>query len=244
MEKHLELLNYLPHDWQLRPIAGGIRLTAPSRKDANDFLDKRLNPLVATSSSINGAIEISWDGCSRPFRVNRKAQSEPRQPSKKQNPLASPTGSYGSSRISAAAPMEEVLDFIKGKKAEGLIVTVTSMVDDKCLIVNDLQALDRGGGWTGADWIGVDFKNLWRDSFMPRRTNYFSRLIESIEQDGHIPEFHYQIRRPSGALGEYSSNYFLLDDFLGAPARVAVSQVGAWSIVEESPDGSEVVGQK
>jgi hypothetical protein len=114
------------------------------------------------------------------------------------------------------------------------------MLNDKCLTVTDEQAQDRGGNWTAQDWIGIDFKTLWRDSFHVGRTNYYGRLIELVERDRFIPEYEYEIRRPSGSLARYQSTYTLVENFLGAPARIAVSKVGAWSIVEDAPDGSEV----
>jgi hypothetical protein len=57
------------------------------------------------------------------------------------------------------------------------------MGPDKCLLVNDLQALDRGENWTAQDWVGIDFKTLWRDSFQLSRPNYYGDLVLKAEHD-------------------------------------------------------------
>ncbi|HEY9657707.1 MAG TPA: hypothetical protein V6C65_04520 [Allocoleopsis sp.] len=123
---------------------------------------------------------------------------------------------------------EQIIDW----RRQELVVTITSMVNDQCLFVNDLQAPDRGA-WSGQQWHAVNFRMLWRDSFQPGRRNYYQDLIDAVMRDRVLPEFRYQIRRPSGALGEYYSNYFLVEDYLGAPVRIAVSDVGNWEIVED-----------
>ena len=100
--------------------------------------------------------------------------------------------------------------------------------------------MPRGQYLATHDWIGTNFLSLWRDSFQPGRHNYLSELLGHLERDRNIPEFQYQIRRPSGALAEYSSSYYWAEDFLGGgPVRVAVSVSGAWHIVDGAPDGSE-----
>lgn len=156
-----------------------------------------------------------------------------------------PISSYAPSRVRTNAGYEEITDFIRGWRAQNLIVTVTSMVSDRCLMVNDLQILDRNGEqgqtWTIENWTGLDFKTLWKDSFMPGRKNYYGDLVSRVSSEHYIPGFEYAIRRPSGALGFYQTDYHYVENFAGVPVRIAISKPGDWRIVENSPDGSEVV---
>ncbi|MBE9178641.1 hypothetical protein IQ268_08720 [Oculatella sp. LEGE 06141] len=228
-KQKLELNDYLPSNWQVLPTANGVRLVAPNGMDAQFFYEGAREYLKLSAQTL-GSIELLWDGCAQPIKVEGMASAK------------SPSiDSYAPSKISPDANHEAVADFIKGKKAEGLIVTITSMVSDKCLLVNDLQVFDRGGGWTGDDWIGLDFKKLWRDSFQIGKTNYYGQLVQAIERDRGISDFHYHIRRPSGALAEYSSSYHFVENFLEVPVRIAVSKVGDWRVIESATDGSETI---
>lgn len=203
-------------------------------------------------------LKIGWHGCDRayPIPVSQslslldQEQTESRlisaanasnlpEPEDQTPPIIS---SYAPNRIRPEASEEEVDDFIRGKKAEGLIVTITAMKNDKCLKVNDLQAIDRGGGWDAQDWIGIDFKTLWRDSFLRFKPNYYGDLVDRIASERAIEGFYYHIRRPSGALAEYSTDYFFADHFLQGSVRIGVSRVGDWRILEDAADGSETVG--
>lgn len=237
----LEIKEYLPRGWELKPQANGVLIYAPDGELAQEFHVGARKLLERSAKNLQSVIQIAWDGCDRPLKIGRaKSSASNSTPADTHNTQPQRINSYAPDRVSSTASYEEILDFIKGKKAEGLIVTVTGMGSDKCLIVNDLQSLDRGGGWTAQDWIGIDFKTLWRDSFHMGQTNYYGRLIQLVESDRFIPEYLYRIRRPSGALAEYSSTYTLVENFLGRAARIAVSKVGAWRIVEDAPDGSEV----
>lgn len=233
-----ELHEYLPKGWEVTPTKQGLTILSTDIESALDFASGARAHLQRTASNLKGLLEIRWAGCITPIRV--AAQTEAAVPNREVNQTKpSRISSYAPIRVSPTATPDEVSDFIRGKKSEGLIVTITSMVSDKCLSVNDLQVSDRGGGWTGDDWIGLDFKKLWKDSFLLGHINYYGQLVETIERDKSLPEFYYHIRRPSGALAEYSSSYHFIENFLGVPARIAVSVPGDWAIIESAPDGSE-----
>ncbi len=222
----------LPCNWDIKLGCGVVQLVSPNVQEAKYFASGAIGYLEQIAKRLDALVEIvTPEG----MKLASFGQS-----SKPQAPESQPQiSSYGASRIDPTADSEAVLDFVKGKKAEGLIVTVTGMHSDKCLLVNDLQALDRGGGWTAQDWIGLDFKKLWHDSFLLGKTNYYGQLIAAVEGDRYLPNFFYHIRRPSGALAEYSSSYHYVDNFLGAPVRIAVSTPGDWRIIESAPDQSE-----
>lgn len=214
-----------------------LLIAVASMSLADQLLDSADNLAQMALSLQRTRILIDWCGNkAKPFCIPAKAVqlSISNQKPKEPESLKPNISSYGASCIAPEAKYDEVMDFIKGQKADGKVVTVTSMISDKCLLVNDLQVSDRGGGWTADNWIGLDFKNLWRDSFHVGRANYYGELLASLQRDGYIPEFHYQIRRPSDALAEYSSTYHLIDEFMGIPVRIACSVPGEWRIVEAS----------
>lgn len=224
--QHLELSDYLPADWRLYPTCSGVRLIAPSAEDAGLFFEGARRCLQATADHLKSAIELVWDGCHEPLRVEGTAQPQPPQ-----------VNSYGASTIAADASYLEVMDFVAGRQAEGLIVTIMAMQSDKFLFVNGAQVIDRGGN--AETWIGVDAKSLvWSRSLtgtLPGRDrgiNYYARLYELLERDKTIPEFTYCVTRPNGDLHRDVSTYYLLDDYLGVPARIAVSRVGNSELVE------------
>lgn len=130
------------------------------------------------------------------------------------------------------ASREKVWEQVGRWQEQRLVVTITSMVTNQCMFVNEWQMPDRGH-WNGHQWQAINFLALWRDSFQPGRHDYHGDLITTINRDRIIPNFYYHIRRPSGALGAYYSNYLLIEDYLGAPVRVAVSEIGNWEIVED-----------
>jgi hypothetical protein len=214
-------------------------LISPSRDEAVRFYEGSKNQLKAAADRIPANIEIWADTSNRAIRVIRASQSPPSQP-EESAPAQPVVNSYAPSVIRPDAGYEAVMDFIAGKRQEGLICTVTSMNTDRCLQVNDLQVIERGGGWTVEDWVGLNFLHLWRDSFKPGNRNYYGELIQTLLRREPF-DFLYRIRRPSGAMGEYLSRYFLVERFGGVPVRIAVSSPADVRIVEDAPNGSEVV---
>lgn len=224
----IELHQILPHGWQAHPTSDALKLIGPDAKLASLFATGAKTSLQQIANRL-GFDLLVYGSCGS--RVGKfKAARRPQESRQEENHQE--TSSYAPRAIAPTASFDEVLDFIKGKKAEGLVVTVTSMVDDKCLIVNDLQAIDRGGGWTAQDWVGLDFKKLWIDS-LRSGPNFYGDLVERVVRDRRIPNFYYHIRRPSGAKAEYSSTYHYLENFMGAPVRIAVSKQGEWRIIED-----------
>jgi hypothetical protein len=121
---------------------------------------------------------------------------------------------------------------MKEWRSEGLIVTLTDMMTNHCLHVNDLQASDRGGGWKGRDWVGLNFLTLWRDSFTPGQFNYFEQLVSTVQRDKHIPQFEYNLRAPNGDLRKYVSDYYFVQAYLDTPVRICVSRPGNWEVIQ------------
>ncbi len=224
----LELSDYLPADWQMRPTQQGLKLIAPNHEDAGLFFQGAKQYLADSAKYLKAAIEVVWEGCSEPLRVEGpQQQSQPQ------------IDSYGASIIAPGASYQAVMDFIAGKQQEGLIVTVMAMKSDKFLFVNGAQVSNRGGN--AETWIGVDAKQLvWSRSLtgtLPgkdRGINYYARLYELLESDRHIPDWGYFVTRPNGDLYRDVSSYFYLENYLGVAARIAVSRVGDSELVESA----------
>lgn len=233
METQHRLFNFLPPGWGVEfTECGKFALIAPNSDEGHYLANGAKTLLKSTAERIGGIIEIvSPCGCQ--LAKFGKVEAVKSTRSSSNDSPQSEISSQPSSRIAPDATYEAVLDFLKGKNLEGMVTTITTMGTDKCLQVNDLQALDRGGGWTGADWVGIDFKTLWRDSFKVGNPNYYGQLVERVERDHFLPDFEYKIRRPSGALAEYSSTYYYIEDFLGVPVRIAVSRQGDWRLVAD-----------
>ena len=129
------------------------------------------------------------------------------------------------------ASFEEIQEFMGEMRHRGYIVTATDMMTNHCLMVNDLQAPDRGGGWKGKDWIGLNFILLWKDSFQPGNFNYFDYLINTLQRDYYLPDFEYLLRAPNGDLRQYYSYYFYTENYLDTSVRICVSKPGNWETV-------------
>jgi hypothetical protein len=208
-------------------------------------------------------LHLAWEGCKRPLTVLAAhittlilPQASIEQSSESLITTPSDIGSYGASKLSYHASPEAIADFIRGKEKEGYVVTITSLLTFMPLYLNQKQVEDRaarsgrGKRWTGDDWMRQGFMHLWRDSFKGNGAfNYFAQLYQlCTEGSGDYRQFtyDYNIRRPSGALARYQTLYVPIENYLGfadspVPARIGISRVGDWEIIEDAPDSSEVV---
>jgi hypothetical protein len=151
-----------------------------------------------------------------------------------ENTMVNPIDNMTNAEIEriAGAGFLAIHEQMKQWRSEGLIVTVTDMMTNHCLHVNDLQAPDRGGGWKGKDWIGLNFLTLWHDSFAPGQFNYFEQLVTTVQQDKHIPQFEYNLRTPNGDLRRYISDYYFVESYLDTPVRLCVSKPANWVLIQ------------
>lgn len=230
----VQLHEFIPIDWTIKPFADGLRIIAPSKYAATCF-KKGAKKLLREAAGRLGVIEISWDGCSSPIRI-----ASMNQPGNNPRSVAE-TSSYAPARIDPDASFDEIEDFIRGAKAAGKIVTVMSMNDrdpaknDLFLRVNDLQIQHRAGGWTIADWVGTDAKStVWIRSFdgsLPATSlreagwNYYKELVNLLRSgERFIPGFEYLIDRPNQAgLWLDVTDYHFAEDYGGCAVRIAVS---------------------
>lgn len=237
--QNLELSDYLPTDWQLCPTMRGLRLVAPNGEDAKLFFAGAEKFLKQSASHLKATIELFWEGCAEPLRVEGAMPLEQPQ-----------VNSYGASRLSVDASYEAIEDFIRGQRAAGKIVTVMSMNDrnpaknDLFLAVNDLQIQHRAGGWKMNDWIGTNAKStVWVRSFdgtLPKVNsreaghNYYQELIRRIKAGEHFIEgFEYLIDRPNNAgLWLDVTDYHFAANYGGTAIRIAVSAPQHSTLIE------------
>lgn len=180
-------------------------------------------------------VEIIYSVSRYPISIAAKAMSE--QSSPPEQPDSRSTVDLGGLGLGSTylrdGSYQQVEEFMTEMRRRGYIVTVTDMLTNHCLKVNDLQAPDRGGGWKGKDWIGLNFLRLWRDSFEPGQFNYFDQLTKDLlPHDWYIPSWEYLLRAPNGDLRRYWSSYLFVNDYLDVPVRICVSQPKNWELVQ------------
>ncbi len=104
-------------------------------------------------------------------------------------------------------------------------ITITGMLDDRCLHVNSQMNVQQTSIYPW-QWIGIDFKLLWRDSWQQRE-----QLLDLLRRDGYVMDFTYDLRRPDGRMGRYTKDYYLIEDFLETSVRLSVSK--EWELLPE-----------
>lgn len=72
----LELRNYLPCGWVVKPTASGLHLLAPSQQSAEQFLELSITELIWSANRLSTSIEIAWKGCKTPLRVSPRMAVE------------------------------------------------------------------------------------------------------------------------------------------------------------------------
>jgi len=222
---------YLRQCQQVSVVDGQVVLIAPSFSLAEQLRENTVAVARWVRSQNWTKALVFWENCIRPYEFDAclGGNDEPTEA----NGEMMPPNSSGILVPPGDSNYQRVTEFMQQKRSEGLIVTITSMLDDRCLHVNDLQAPDRGV-WQSHHWIGLNFRLLWRDSFTPGQTNYYQRLIDTVCRDKTIREFEYELRRPSGALARYYSDYYYFENYLDTPVRVCVSQPGNWEIISSA----------
>lgn len=252
----IELMQLLPPGFEVGFSAGAIAIIAPEICAATRLVRGMSRSLAGVGDRLGTDFVVTAKDSDYRHTITRANSQKPEE-----NPLGvsaerAQLGSYGASRLRYRATPEEVEDFLLDQKFQGRVVTVTSLLDFKPLYMNANQIKDRAASskgatrWTGSDWQKNGFLPLWRDSFQPGHKNYFQELYELTAPGCAMGEYvdhnvTYRIRRPSGALGEYGTRYIALRNFQGfeddpVPARIGISLVGDWRIVEAAPDGSEM----
>ena len=162
--------------------------------------------------------EIFWDNCTEPLRI-----------------LASMANAEDAEmlyrQLNPDATFKQVSDFLAQKQDDGLIVCVTSMIDDTCLLVNEVQ--HKGCVLQPWEWIGTNFKKYWRNSMED-----YDRLMELLRRDKFVPDYQYRMIPVNGGMAAYESTFSLVEDFLGTPVRIRVAKVNSMQILQMARERS------
>lgn len=113
------------------------------------------------------------------------------------------------------ASYQAVLELLASSNA---LVTVTHNETDQCLLINE-----QGGGdrliWQPHRYLGLNCRAMWRDSM-----DQYEALKRELRQNTKIENFTYRLRRVDDSLAEFTKDYYLVENFLGTPVRVAISR--------------------
>jgi len=133
-------------------------------------------------------------------------------PTVTENNLRSPTELAAFFRT---ATYEKVLDFLAKEQSP---ICITSMLTDQCLMMNNKFSPERII-WTPSQYIGLNFKYFW-DSL-----DEYQRLIAILKSDGFVSDFTYKWRRVDwSSIDECKKDFYLIENFLGEPARISISK--------------------
>jgi hypothetical protein len=190
---------------------------------------------LAISGTIEGLVgaKIYWKNCNAPYRLNfaRILHAQNSHLSNK-NMITRLTKSHPNL---IEADYEEICDYLKLWRSQGKIVTITSMISNRCLHVNDRVTAERGVLFLPSLWIGVNFMDLWRDSMSD-----YQQLIDrlnSSDSGGFIPGYEYNILRVDGSFARYHKDYYLVRDYLSEPCRISVANSADWELLRNAPTG-------
>ena len=123
-----------------------------------------------------------------------------------------------------------VLDFIKQKTDEGKLIEIASQLTNQCLHINNLLTPERGI-WKPAKFVGYNYSQAWDTTRTGQLNDDYHQLRNLLSRDGYIPDFEFRNRRVDGSIGRYQKTYYLIEDFLGEPARLSVADPDAWELV-------------
>jgi hypothetical protein len=127
-----------------------------------------------------------------------------------------------------------VLEFMKEKISEGLIVIITSQIDNRCRFTSKSLKPERAF-WTPEQFVNYDYLKSWDIDRIGRPSQEYERMRELLDRDAFIPGYKYRLRRPDpdGSLCEYSTDYYhVADGWGGEPIRIGVSHPNDWRLLE------------
>jgi hypothetical protein len=128
------------------------------------------------------------------------------------------------------ADFEQVLEFMMRQKQLGRIVQLTDHNSNICHYVSKELTPERLGG---ADPQKVLKNHNYLESWEKTGSlEGYLKMRSLLEKDGYIPGYVHQLIRPSdGALGEYSSDFYLVRDLLGRETRMTSSNPKDYHVI-------------
>lgn len=229
-ETDLEIfLNFLNQDlWDWKPCNNTLIIDAPSEDDARDFIEKWIlaTQLLTESFGCDRAL-IRYPGDSRPFII---------YPLNRRFNLMKPTETIvkpiKNSRLHFVdATRSQVLQFIEEQREEGKLVIVSSQITSR-IIDTSMIPIERGILKLPSQWNGFNSLELWRESM-----HQFQQLQNSLETDGYIPNFEYELLRVDGSKIRTAKDYYLARNYFGdgvEPVRISVGDFNNYEVIRQA----------
>lgn len=138
------------------------------------------------------------------------------------------------SSILFGADYGRLWEFCLEQYHSGRIIIITENHSNICLHTNDRLTKKRAS-WNPKDFNGYDYLKSWRserngtaeDGVNPQ----YWALRDFLDRDHYVPNYKYTLYRPDGALCEYSTDYYLCNDYQGTQVRIGVSDPDAYEIL-------------
>ena len=125
-------------------------------------------------------------------------------------------------------------EFLIEKKQEGLIVILTSQIDDKCIHTND-NLLPSRAFWQPHQFDGYNYRLSWSLDKTGEPSDEYFRLRNLLDSDGFVKDYDYKLIRPDGALCRYQTDFYHVDNYCGQPIRIGISKPEAWEMLRAAP---------
>ena len=128
------------------------------------------------------------------------------------------------------ADFEQVIKFLSEQQQQGRIVTFTGHNSNICHFTSSELTAERFGAANPQKALkNIDYLECWKKT---GSLEHYFKMRQHLEKDGYIIGYTYQLVRPSdGALVEYSSDFFLVNDLMGQEERICVSNPASYHIV-------------
>lgn len=230
MEASTDLIRWVQQPgWDFRVGKDSLMFLAPTEKDAENFLDKWIDYLAAMARQWRlSCAYVGFPGCPWAYDVPAR--------------MAANLEQSGESAMTEEldfikpylrnADELRVLDFIREKISDGLIVIITSQLDNRCRFTSKSLKPERAF-FTPAQFHNYDYVRSWDIDRIGQPSAEYYRLRELLDRDGVVSGYEYKLIRPDGALCSYSTDYYLVDDgWAGEPVRIGISRLEDWKLLQ------------
>lgn len=125
-----------------------------------------------------------------------------------------------------------VLDFMREQISNGLIVIITSQINDQCLYTSKSLKPERAF-WTPDQFQGHNYAKSWDIDGVGHPSSEYDQMRSLLERDGAIQGYQYRLVRPDGALCEYQTDYYdVADGWGGHWVRIGVSRPEDYRVLQ------------
>lgn len=119
----------------------------------------------------------------------------------------------------------QLIELVQNSNEE---IEVTSMPRNVCLWRSEHTYPETEGVvWSPAQFIGFNSLYYWQNSL-----EQLQELMRLLKQDGKAPNFKFTNLRLDGGTNEFIKDYYLVENFLGEPARVSITR--EWKLIKSA----------